>query len=170
MTTRERVVEIMTYIIVPSAFIILSPALGKFLDFIILKNNYLFAPYPIILTIGIFISLIGCFLSLWCIFLFKKYGKGTPNPTIPPKEFVLRGPYKIVRNPMALGGAILLFGEVLIYYSIFLLLISILYVAAIYLNAMFIEEPELKKRFEQPYEQYLKEVPRLLPNIFRKHG
>lgn len=168
MTIREKIIEIMTYIVVPSAFLVLSPALGKFLDSLILKNNHLFASYPIILITGIFISLIGVSLSLWSIFLFKKYGKGTPNPTIPPKEFVIRGPYKIVRNPMALGGAILLFGEVLIYYSTFLLVISVIYVVTIYLNAMFIEEPELKKRFGQPYEQYLKEVPRFLPNIFQK--
>jgi len=68
---------------------------------------------------------------------------------------------------MALGGAILLFGEVAIYYSLSLLLLTILYVIIIYLNAMFVEEPELKKRFGHSYDQYLKEVPRFFPNIFK---
>ncbi len=166
MTAKEKVVEIMTYIIVPSAFLIISPLLAKFLDYIILKANYLLAPNSVIILIGIFISLIGLFLVFWTIFLFKKFGKGTPNPTIPPKELVIKGPYKIVRNPMALGGAILLLGEVIIYYSLFLLILSILYVIILYFNAMLIEEPELIKRFGKPYEQYLKEVPRFFPKVF----
>ncbi len=151
----------------PVAFLILSPALGKYLDYLILKTKYLFAPNPIIITVGILIALTGLLLTFWTIFLFKKFGKGTPNPTIPPKALVTEGPYKIVRNPMALGGAILLFGEVAIYYSLSLLLLTILYVIIIYLNAMFVEEPELKKRFGHSYDQYLKEVPRFFPNIFK---
>lgn len=166
-TKKEKVVEIMTYIIVPTAMIIISPALGKYLDHLILKTDYLFIQNTILMLVGILVSLIGVALALWTIFLFKRYGKGTPNPTIPPKELVIRGPYKLVRNPMVLGGALILFGEVIIYYSLFLLLISILYVIVTYFNAVFVEEPELKKRFGNPYEQYLKEVPRLFPNIFK---
>jgi len=164
---RALLVEITTYIIVPIAFLILSPALGKYLDYLILKTKYLFAPNPIIIIIGILISLIGLLLVFWTIFLFKRLGRGTPNPTVPPKELVTKGPYKIVRNPMALGGAILLFGEVVIYYSLSLLLLTILYMIILYLNAIFVEEPELKKRFGHSYKQYLKEVPRFFPNIFK---
>ncbi|MDD5610588.1 MAG: isoprenylcysteine carboxylmethyltransferase family protein [Candidatus Omnitrophica bacterium] len=167
MTIREKVIEIVTYIIVPTAMFVISPALGKYLDHLVLKTDYLFVQNIILMSVGILVSLMGVSLILWTIFLFKRYGKGTPNPTIPPKELVIRGPYKIVRNPMVLGGAMILFGEVVVYYSLFLLLISILYVIITYFNAMFVEEPELKKRFGQPYEQYLKEVPRFLPNIFR---
>lgn len=166
MKAKEKVVEIMTYIIVPSAFLIISPLLAKFLDYVILKTNYLLAPYPAIILTGVFISLTGLLLVLRAIFLFKKFGKGTPNPAVPPKELVIKGPYKIVRNPMALGGAILLLGEVIIYYSIFLLILTVLYMIILYFNAMLIEEPELIKRFGKPYEKYLKEVPRFFPKVF----
>jgi protein-S-isoprenylcysteine O-methyltransferase Ste14 len=67
---------------------------------------------------------------------------------------------------MALGGAVLLLGEVIIYYSLFLLILSTLYVIILYFNAMLIEEPELIKRFGKPYEQYLKDVPRFFPKVF----
>jgi protein-S-isoprenylcysteine O-methyltransferase Ste14 len=167
MAIKERIIEVMTYIIVSAAFLIMSPALGKYLDFIFLKINFIFSPHLIILIPGVLISITGLFLVFWTIFLFKKFGKGTPNPSIPPKALVIKGPYKIVRNPMALGGAILLTGEILIYYSLSLLLLTILYVIILYLNAVFIEEPELKKRFGQPYEEYLKEVPRFFPSILR---
>jgi|WetSurMetagenome_2_1015567.scaffolds.fasta_scaffold00353_11 protein-S-isoprenylcysteine O-methyltransferase Ste14 len=165
--TKEKVVEIATYIIVPSVMIVVSPLLGKYLDLLILKTDYVFAQSTILIFTGTLISLMGVLLALWTIFLFKKYGKGTPNPTIPPKELVIRGPYKLIRNPMVLGGALVLFGEVILYYSLFLLVISIFYLIITYLNAMFIEEPELKKRFGHPYEEYLKKVPRLFPKIFK---
>ena len=68
---------------------------------------------------------------------------------------------------MAFGGLLILLGEAAIYYSPSLLGIALLYGLVIYFNAMFFEEPELKKRFGVPYKDYLKQVPRFFPNPWK---
>ena len=69
---------------------------------------------------------------------------------------------------MGLGGWLTLLGQAALYYSPSLLLISVLFAIIIYFNAMFVEEPELRKRFGQPYEDYKKRVPRFIPNPWRR--
>ncbi|HBD93148.1 MAG: hypothetical protein A2015_04865 [Spirochaetes bacterium GWF1_31_7] len=163
MTKKDKIVEIMTYIIVPTAILVISPLVAKLCDTYFLKQNYIITTNVYFLIAGIFIGLCGLSLILYTIFLFKKFGKGTPNPTLPPKEFVIKGPYKFVRNLMALGGTIVLLGESIVYYSISLFIITALYTIILYFNAKFIEEPELIIRFGKSYEEYLKNVPRFFP-------
>jgi len=43
-------------------------------------------------------------MCTYCTWLFAKHGKGTPIPFEQPRELVIVGPYKYVRNPMAFGG------------------------------------------------------------------
>jgi len=119
-----------------------------------------------IILLGIVTISLGTILVLWTIFLFKTKGQGTPNPKLPPKEFIVCGPYKFTRNPMALGGLLILIGEAIFYFSPSLLAIGVLYGVIVYLNAMYVEEPELRIRFGNAYEDYLKQVPRFLPNPF----
>lgn len=163
---KETIIEAATYIIVFSAITVVSPMLGKFID-------KLYFPYPkwvtesfALLLVGSVVALTGVALVAWTIYLFKIKGGGTPNPKLPPKVLIIRGPYKYTRNPMALGGLFTLIGEAIIYYSPSLLGIAILYGIIVYLNAMLIEEPELKKRFGTSYEAYLKEIPRFFPKLF----
>ena len=68
---------------------------------------------------------------------------------------------------MALGGLLVLLGEAALYYSPSLLGIAILYGVIIYLYAKFVEEPELRKRFGEPYDNYFKQVPRFFPNPWK---
>jgi len=167
---KDKIKEIITYIIVPTAFLVISPVLAKIIDNLFISNNYIISSNVIVIISGLVLVILGSILVFWTIFLFKKYGKGTPNPTIPPKEFVVIGPYKYVRNPMALGGTIILLGEALIYYSLSLLTMTILYTVILYLNAKYIEEPELKKRFGEKYNKYLSVVPRFFPKLFNRNN
>ena len=121
----------------------------------------------LIILLGACVTLLGTILAAWTIFLFKTKGQGTPNPKLPPKLFVISGPYRISRNPMALGGLLILLGEAVVYYSPSLLGIAILYGVIVYLNAKSVEEPELRKRFGEPYDDYLKRVPRFFPNPWK---
>jgi protein-S-isoprenylcysteine O-methyltransferase Ste14 len=68
---------------------------------------------------------------------------------------------------MGLGGWLTLIGQAALYYSPSLLGISVLFAIIIYFNAMFVEEPELRKRFGQPYVDYLKRVARFFPTPWR---
>jgi protein-S-isoprenylcysteine O-methyltransferase Ste14 len=38
---------------------------------------------------------------LWCFWHFAVTGRGTPAPFDPPRRLVVRGPYRVVRNPMS---------------------------------------------------------------------
>lgn len=91
------------------------------------------------------------------------YGKGTPVPAVPTKNFLQNGPYRYVRNPMMLGFFIYLLGWSFLFnqYGAFLAaaLIAILLICEI----KFIEEPELEERFQGSYRAYKKETPFFIP-------
>ncbi len=165
--SKNKVIELATYIIVPLAMWVVSPLLGKFIDSFYFHYSNALADSISIILFGAFIILLGTVLAVWTIFLFKTKGQGTPNPKLPPKVFVVSGPYRLSRNPMALGGLLILLGEAIVYYSPSLLGLAILYGVVVYFNAMFIEEPELRERFGDPYKDYLERVPRFLPNPWK---
>ena len=49
--------------------------------------------------------------------LLIKEGKGSPIPSHPPKEFIVKGIYKYTRNPMVLGYILIVLGEYLFFGS-----------------------------------------------------
>src|SRR6266511_5620397 len=57
--------------------------------------------------------LIGSLTVLWCFWDFTFKGGGTPDPTDPPKELVVTGPYRYVRNPIYVGVLIIFLGHFL---------------------------------------------------------
>jgi protein-S-isoprenylcysteine O-methyltransferase Ste14 len=164
---KNKVIEMATYIVVPLLIWVVSPLLGKFIDSFYFYYSNALADSISIILLGTIIILCGAALAAWTIFLFKTKGQGTPNPKLPPKVFIVSGPYGFSRNPMALGGLLILLGEAAIYYSPSLLGLAILYGVVVYFNAMIIEEPELKERFGEPYTDYLERVPRFFPNPWK---
>jgi protein-S-isoprenylcysteine O-methyltransferase Ste14 len=164
----ERVMEVVTYVIVFLAMWIVSPAIGKLLDRLYYPYPVLFSNSWLILLTGGIVAILGFSLVLWTIAVFKTLGKGTPNPKLPPTQLVVSGPYRYSRNPMALGGFLFLLGEAGIYQSPSLAIIAGLFLIILYSNAVYIEEPELIKRFGKPYESYCKAVPRILPRLMQR--
>jgi protein-S-isoprenylcysteine O-methyltransferase Ste14 len=116
--------------------------------------------------IGIIFLFLGIPLSLYCVWLFLTEGNGTAAPISPPKHFVVRGPYKYVRNPMILGGWFMILGEALILHSVSLLLFAffILMPAGIF-AVIFHEEPSLEKRFGEEYAAYKRTTRRWIPRL-----
>ncbi|MCJ7434477.1 MAG: isoprenylcysteine carboxylmethyltransferase family protein [Anaerolineales bacterium] len=163
---RERVIEIATYIMVFLAMWIISPWIGKLLDQLYYPHPKLFSNSLLLLLVSGMIAILGFGLAIWTIVIFKTIGKGTPNPKVPPTEMVISGPYKYSRNPMAFGGFLFLLGESGIYQSPSLAGLAVLFAVILYLNTVYIEEPQLRKRFGQPYEKYCETVPRFLPKLF----
>jgi protein-S-isoprenylcysteine O-methyltransferase Ste14 len=162
--SKERIVETATYIVVALAIWVFSPLLGKCIDSLYWKYPQILSDSITLLLTGLFIILAGTALSVWTILLFRTKGRGTPNPKLPPKVFVVTGPYRFSRNPMALGGLLVLLGEAIFYYSPTLLVIAVLFGIIVYFNAKYIEEPELRKRFGKSYEDYSRRVPRFFPS------
>src|ERR1051325_8380628 len=67
------------------------------------------------------VILLGLSVMVICIATFIRIGKGTLAPWSPPKNFVVTGLYKYVRNPMILGVLTILIGEAIAFNSIYVL-------------------------------------------------
>ncbi len=112
---------------------------------------------------GAGVALVGFRLWLETIRLFVEVGRGTLAPWDPPRRFVVRGPYRRVRNPMISALGFVLLGEVAVLGSQWVLILFVWFaiVNAIYIPLL--EEPRLARRFGADYEEYRRAVPRWIP-------
>jgi protein-S-isoprenylcysteine O-methyltransferase Ste14 len=108
---------------------------------------------------------LGGSLILWCYYLFLVVGRGTPWPFDPPKKLVVAGPYRIVRNPMEVSFLMIVLGEAFLFRSIALIVYGAISFALLHVREVFVEEPELRRRFGVPYEHYIESVPRWIPRL-----
>ena len=53
---------------------------------------------------GIALFVVAFALSMWSAVSMSSHGSGTPLPSAMPRRLVIAGPYRFVRNPMAVGG------------------------------------------------------------------
>ena len=97
--------------------------------------------------------------------LFTGEGDGTPAPWDPPKNFVVSGPYRHVRNPMLSSVIILIVAEALAANSLPLLAWAVAFFLLNTLYFAFSEEPGLERRFGESYRQYKARVPRWVPRL-----
>jgi protein-S-isoprenylcysteine O-methyltransferase Ste14 len=112
----------------------------------------------VLLVIGL--TLFGA--SLWH---FATQGRGTLAPWDPPRHLVVRGPYRYVRNPMISGVIFMLCGVALCLRSAPHALWAAAFMAANVVHIPLMEEPQLERRFGEPYRQYRAGVPRFLPRV-----
>jgi len=90
---------------------------------------------------------------------------GTPLPLDPPKELVVTGPYRYVRNPIYVGVLIIVMGYFLWFKTVWMIVYAITAFLGIHLFVTLYEEPTLKKKFGSAYENYCKSVPRWIPKF-----
>ena len=83
--------------------------------------------------------LMGILIYLRCAWDFTFTGRGTPAPIDPPKELVVKGLYRYVRNPMYVGVLLILLGEALLFESVVVLLYALLLLSASHLFVIFYE-------------------------------
>ncbi|HUF12300.1 MAG TPA: isoprenylcysteine carboxylmethyltransferase family protein [Longimicrobiales bacterium] len=112
---------------------------------------------------GVMLIVLGLVLAASTIRWFAKEGKGTLAPWDPPRELVVRGAYRYVRNPMISGVLLVVFGEALALWSRPHLWWALVVLAANLLYIPLVEEPALARRFGAPYEEYRRNVPRIVP-------
>ena len=115
------------------------------------------------LPLGWALVFVGALVTLWCVSTFVARGRGTPAPFDPPREFVAVGPYRYVRNPMYIGGALVLAGYGLFERSPSVLLLAAGFLLTMHLFVLFLEEPGLEQRFGASYTAYKQAVNRWLP-------
>jgi len=112
-------------------------------------------------------SVLGFAVAIRCIWDFGRTGHGTPAPVAPPKNLVVVGFYRYVRNPMYLGfftgwvGLWVVFGRA----NLVAIAGTCLVVLGVALFVLLYEEPTLRKMFGAEYEEYCRNVRRWIPRI-----
>ena len=109
--------------------------------------------------------LIGSLMVLRCFWDFTFKGRGTPVPMDPPKELVVTGFYRYVRNPIYVGVLSIFLGHFLWFGYWALLIYSVSAFIGVHSFVVLYEEPTLKRKFGAEYEEYLKRVPRWIPKV-----
>lgn len=112
---------------------------------------------------GFLVILPGVLLLGACIVEFARSGRGTLAPVDPPKELVVQGLYRFVRNPMYLSVSLIVLGEALAAASLPLLLYWAVWFLVANLFVIGYEEPNLRQRFGASYDAYTRRVGRWLP-------
>lgn len=113
------------------------------------------------LSLPIFIM--GVSIYFRCLWDFAVAGRGTPAPIDPPKHLVVSGLYRYVRNPMYVGVLAIILGWDTLYESSALFYYFALMWVLFYLVVLIYEEPILRSRFGESYENYCKRVRRWIP-------
>lgn len=107
-------------------------------------------------VLGVPLSLGGLGFSLWSIMILGPSStSGNEGPLI------LRGPYRISRNPQYLGFIVALIGWSLLTSSWLTILAALVWIIP-WVLIPFAEEPWLLQRHGSKYEEYLRRVPRFL--------
>ena len=109
--------------------------------------------------------LVGGTLLVWSFWNFLHEGSGTPAPVDPPKELVVTGFYRYMRNPIYTGILAILAGYFLWFGYWGLLIYGMIVFLAFSVFVMYYEEPTLKRKFGPAYEEYCRRVPRWFPRF-----
>jgi protein-S-isoprenylcysteine O-methyltransferase Ste14 len=115
-------------------------------------------------VMGLVLIALGTGLLGACILEFARSG-GTLAPVDPPRDLVVRGLYRYVRNPMYLSVTTIVLGELLLTKSVDLLIYWIVWFAAVNLFIIGYEEPTLRRSFGESYDRYTRRVGRWIPTF-----
>lgn len=116
-------------------------------------------------VVSVIVLTLGLVLFIWCVSLFARVGQGTLAPWDPTRKLVAAGPYRLVRNPMISGVALLLIGQALFWGSWRVGLWAGIFICLNHVYFVFSEEPGLEKRFGKDYRRYKANVPRWIPRL-----
>ena len=147
-------------------FVFIAPAtVTIYLPYMMLAGRVGTPQLGAVRYVGLLPIIVGACIECWCAWDFAMKGRGTPAPFDPPKELVVRGLYRRVRNPMYVGVMSILLGEVWLFASRTLLWYAGLVFIGFNLFVLLYEEPTLRGKFGAAYERYCAAVPRWLPRL-----
>lgn len=107
--------------------------------------------------------ILGAAIYLWCLWDFAITGRGTPAPIDPPKQLVVRGLYRYVRNPMYVGVLLVIAGWAALSGSGAVMRYGVMIALVFHLFVILVEEPMLRRQFGEAYDTYRGTVPRWVP-------
>ena len=147
--------SILSTVLIPGTVIFLIPSL-------VIAESGNSGPHElsIISVAALIFGSLQLILLILSIRSFAVLGKGTLSPADPPKDLVLKGPYRFTRNPMYMAAVLILLSEAIFFESIYLLIYLFIVGLVFHLFVVFYEEPKLKAVFGKSYSDYCKSVPR----------
>ena len=114
-------------------------------------------------VIGCALFMAGVAIIVWCFIDFVRRGHGTPAPYDPPRQLVVAGLYKCVRNPQYVGVVLVALSEAVLSGRLLLLGYAVFLAIGYHLFVRFYEEPTLQRTFGEDYVRYCAAVSRWLP-------
>jgi protein-S-isoprenylcysteine O-methyltransferase Ste14 len=138
--------------------------------YLLASSGELRIPEPGPRWLGVIPVMAGAAAYLWCAWGFSFTGKGTPGPWDPPRHLVVRGLYRLTRNPMYVAVTLVLLGEVAFFGSRVLFMYTLAVVLMFHLRVVYFEEPTMRRIFGAAYEEYCRAVPRWVPDFRSRSG
>ena len=115
---------------------------------------------------GAWLALVAVAVVLGALIVyFVLRGDGTPVPIAPPRRFLVRGPYRWLRNPMYALYFGVIACEAWLFRSWDLVIYLGVFAAGVHVYVVFVEEPGLHRRFGEAYAAYVRRVPRWIPRL-----
>lgn len=96
---------------------------------------------------------------------FALQGLGTPAPIAPPRNLVVTGLYRYVRNPIFVAVVAIILGQALLMGDWRLIVYGAILWLAFHVQVVVYEEPTLEQTFGSEYEAFCAAVPRWIPRI-----
>ncbi len=143
----------------PPLIYALPLALGLWLHHVIPLADVPAGVGSVVRRAGIVLVVLALGLTLWAITAFRSMGTSVV-PVQPATALVLRGPYRVSRNPMYLAMALLYAGVSLWTLAAWSLLFLPLVLVIIQRSVIRREEAYLTRRFGDEYRRYLAQVRR----------
>lgn len=110
-------------------------------------------------VIGVALIAAGAAVVLSAFARFVTEGLGTPAPVAPTERLVIGGLYRYVRNPMYLAVTATILGQALLLGQPVLLLYAAAFLAVTAAFVHWYEEPTLRRRYGNQYDEYVRSVP-----------
>jgi protein-S-isoprenylcysteine O-methyltransferase Ste14 len=105
----------------------------------------------------------GAAVLLHGFWRFVVEGVGTPSPARPTQHLVVGGAYRYVRNPIYLANTSIILGQALLLGRLNVLVYAVGVFIAFTAFVRLYEEPTLRRKFGEEYEDYCRRVPRWVP-------
>ena len=112
--------------------------------------------------LGIIPVLAGVVLRFWASWTIFNTGNGTPLYTRPAKALVTTGPYRLIRNPLYLGGFLIYLGIIIVIPSLFLAILGLIGLPITFIGIVR-DEKGLETKFGEDYRRYKQRVPGWIP-------
>jgi protein-S-isoprenylcysteine O-methyltransferase Ste14 len=115
--------------------------------------------------LGVALIVVGLLSVLESFARFVMRGHGTPAPVAPPKQLVVSGQYRHVRNPMYVALVAIVLGQAAWFGSRASAAYAVLLLFLFHLRVVTYEEARLNELFGADFMAYRRSVPRWIPRV-----